>query len=90
MNISSKHSKEIIAFKTRRQTEWKNLMESHELLAATEQNVDGLAKRFARERQEHNKKFEQERKEMDQRHQKEWEEFNKEKGRERFDNEREM
>lgn len=72
-NVISNHVKELLDFKIQQKREWNELLKSQEKELAKNDNVAGLAERFAKEREEHNKRFEKARKEVIDRQQKEME-----------------
>lgn len=76
-NILTKHFSEMTAFKNLQKKEWSSLLKEQENWLANNSNVAGVAERFQKERDEHNKKFAQDRKDLLERQQKELEEFKK-------------
>lgn len=88
-NILTKHFNEMTEFKARQKKEWRLLLKGQEASLQNNKDVVGIAERFSKERDDHNKKFAEAKKDLLGKQQKELEELKKQKELKRSDDEME-
>ena len=88
--IMQKHSSESLKLNIEQKKEWNQLLKNQEAELSNNENLVGLAERFAQKREEHNKLYAKEKTELLQRQQKELEEYKKIQSSKKDDNELEM